>query len=280
MVDLPPVADGGPLDGAIRFAVRENGEELASGELLRWSHLGDETGQLITVRWADGQAAAARAVIGAAVDAAEPGTELHPTANAEVDDRISERLAVFESCGFGLWQEKEGFWWADTGQDLPTLAGAIVRTIAEVGHERYERIIASVTAGTLDRIDADAIASMGAAQWAAAVVGDAARPEEQDTWFLIENTGGEAVGYIAPGAFGQDGTATIFHVGVAAGHRGCGYVDQLLQIGNRAARARGWAGILSDVDVENGPMLAAMARNGHSADARPWHRWIYRRVAA
>jgi len=278
VVTLPPVADGGPLDGAIRFVARAGGEELASGELLTWSNLGDETGRLITVRWADGQATAARAVVGAAIGAAEPGTELHLTANAEVDDRIGERLALFESCGFRLWQEKEGFWWADTGQELPPPADVTVRTIADVGPGRYAQVVASCTAGTLDRIDADAIASMGAAGWAAALIGDAARPEEQDTWFIVENPGGEAVGYIAVGAFGQD-TGTICHVGVAAGHRGHGYIDQLLRIANRAARARGWAGMLSDVDVGNRPMLAAMARNGHRADARPWHRWMYRRVA-
>jgi hypothetical protein len=38
--------------------------------------------------------------------------------------------------------------------------------------------------------------------------------------------------------------------------------------------------MLSDVDVQNIPMLAAMTRNGHHAGIRRWHKWIYRYVAA
>lgn len=59
------------------------------------------------------------------------------------------------------------------------------------------------------------------------------------------------------------------HIGVAAGQRGHRYIDQLLRLANRAARSRGWAGMLSDVDVGNSPMLAAMERNGYRADGWP-----------
>jgi hypothetical protein len=31
--------------------------------------------------------------------------------------------------------------------------------------------------------------------------------------------------------------------------------------------------MLSDVDIENTPMMAAMERAGHHADVRPWHIW-------
>lgn len=149
----------------------------------------------------------------------------------------------------------------------------------EVGRERYAEVIAARTAGTLDRIDADAIASMGGgAAWAGAFIGAAARPDEEDSWFVIENGDGEAVGYAAVGAFGEDAVATIMHIGVAGGHRGHGYVDQLLRLASRATRSRGWAGMLSDVDVGNQPMLAAMARNSRRPDGRRWHRWIYRRI--
>lgn len=33
-------------------------------------------------------------------------------------------------CGFGLFQEKEGFLWTDTGQVLPDRAGLTVRSLA------------------------------------------------------------------------------------------------------------------------------------------------------
>lgn len=44
-----------------------------------------------------------------------------------------------------------------------------------------------------------------------------------------------------------------------------------------AARERGFASILSDVDTENRPMLDAMLRNGHDPAIRDWHVWHYRR---
>jgi hypothetical protein len=275
IVTLPAVSGGPGLDGAIRFAAVKDGERLASGELLAWSDLGDETGRAIRVRWASGRADAGRAVIEAAVLAAGPGTELHLTANTQVDDRLGEQLALFESCGFTLWQEKEGFWWADAGQDLPAPQGVAVRTLAEAGRERYAGVVAACTAGTLDRIDADAVCSMGGAAWAAGLIGAAARPGAEDGWLIAENTAGEAFGYVAVAEFGPR-TGTIAHIGVTGAHRGHRHVDQLLMLANRAARGRGWTGMLSDVDVQNTPMLAAMARNGHRAENTPWHRWMYR----
>jgi hypothetical protein len=70
--------------------------------------------------------------------------------------------------------------------------------------ERNAETIAACPAGALDRIGADAIASMGGAAWAAALVGDPGRPDGEDTWLVLENTGGETAGYVAVGAFGQD----------------------------------------------------------------------------
>jgi ribosomal protein S18 acetylase RimI-like enzyme len=273
-------ADGdGAQDGrAVRFVAGIGGRELAGSELFPSSYLGDETGRLITFWWADGQAIAARAVIDAAVRAAGPDAELHLTVNAETDDRVQERLELFALAGFSLWQEKEGFWWADSGQELPVAGGVVVRTLAETGRERYEEVVQACTAGTLDRIDAAAIESMGSEDWAASLISDAARPEEEDIWFMIENLSGDPVGYVAVGGFAER-TGTILHIGVAAGHRGHGYVDQLLRVANRAARSRGWTGMLSDVDTGNRPMIAALVRHGHLPGIRPWHRWMYRRSA-
>ncbi len=38
----------------------------------------------------------------------------------------------------------------------------------------------------------------------------------------------------------------------------------------------GFARILSDVDTDNHPMLAAMERAGHRASSTPWHVWSHR----
>ena len=154
-----------------------------------------------------------------------------------------------------------------------------MRTLAEIGRERYAWVIAACTAGTLDRIDADAIASMGGAGWAAALIGEAARPDEEDICFIIENAAGDPAGYVAVGVFDEDATGTIMHIGVVAGAARSPLHRPAAAAREPRRRSRGWAGMLSDVDVRNAPMLAAMARNGHRADRRPWHKWMYRRVA-
>jgi ribosomal protein S18 acetylase RimI-like enzyme len=95
-------------------------------------------------------------------------------------------------------------------------------------------------------------------------------------WVLARGRSGELIGYVAVGAF-DPGVGTIVHIGVAPEQRGRGYVDELLAAAHVAARARGFATDLSDVDTLNAPMIAAMERNGHRPDARPWHVWAYRR---
>ena len=259
-----------------KFAVDAGGERLASGELCAGTPYGDETGQLVTVRWSRGSVAAARAIVEAAVEAAPAGAELQISTNTEVHEWIDERLALAESLGFALWQEKEGFWFTDRVQPLPEPEGVVVGTLAGIGRDAYAGVIAACTAGTLDRVDADAVASMGAAGWADAFIGSCHTDEDADSWFVISNAAGERCGFVAVGAFDEEATGTILHIGVVPGHRGNGYVDQLLRLTNLACRARGWKGMLSDVDVTNAPMMAAMERAGHHAADRPWHKWVYR----
>ena len=76
--------------------------------------------------------------------------------------------------------------------------------------------------------------------------------------------------------FDEKATATITHIGVLRSSAGTANVDDLLAEANATARARGFRAILSDVDVVNHPMAAAMIRAGHRPDVRPWHVWHYR----
>ncbi|HEU0237718.1 MAG TPA: hypothetical protein VFR11_00340 [Micromonosporaceae bacterium] len=52
-------------------------------------------------------------------------------------------------------------------------------------------------------------------------------------------------------------------------------MDELLLAAYRAARARGFVAVLSLVDVNNRPMMAAMYRSGADPNADPWHKWLY-----
>lgn len=278
VTSTPAAASDEAIRPLIEFSVDVNGDCPASGELLSGSWIGDRSGQIIAIRWDKGGIEAARAVIEAAVDAAQPGIELQLTANTEVHDWIPERVALFESVGFSLWQEKQGFWFADDGQEMPPPEGVKVHTLAEIGRDAFVDVVAACTPGTLDRVDADWIASVGAYRWAGALLDDCLQSGDEHYWYVIASAADEPVGFVAPGAFDEPDTGTIQHIGVVVGHRGHGYVDQLLRLANRTVRDRGWVGMLSDVDVTNTPMMAAMRRNGHRDDARPWHKWYFRRT--
>ena len=271
---LDVVSDGNPLGPRIPFVAQSDGVEVAEGDLMARSWMGDETGRLVNVRWEPGHSDAARLVVEAAVAAARPGDVLNAATNAEIHRDPAERIAVFESCGFVLWQEKEGFWWADEDQDLPAPRRICVRPLPEVGAERFGEVIAACSAGTLDRIDADAMAAMAPGAWASAFL-DAT---QDSTWLLAEDAKGRAVGLVSVGAF-DPGVGTITYIAVLPEHRGHGYVDELLKLANRTARELGFRAMLSDTDVLNVPMQQALRRNGHSSHATGWHKWMHRRSA-
>lgn len=276
---FPATDISSPYDPVLCFAVESDGETVASGDISERSYVGAETGRMIRLTWTDGHLADARAVLTAALAAADPGTEVHLATNVEFHEHVADRLALAEECGFEIWQEKEGFWWADNGQELPEPDRVVTRTLEEVGFDRFVEVVAGCAVATLDRVDASAIAEMGATGWAAALTESIGGPEDAATCFFAETPAGQTIGFVAVGAFDEETTGTVQHIGVLPAHRGRGYVDQLLRVANRAARDRGFTGMVCDVDVDNPPMVAAMERNGHHADMRPWHKWYHRRVA-
>lgn len=272
LADVIDPAD--PLGPRVPFTAEAGGALLAGSELMARSWMGDRTGRLLYARWERGQREAGRLVIEAAIATAEPGEVLNAATNADIHADPAERIAVLEACGFELWQEREGFWWADRGQDLPRPERMTARCLAEVGTGRFAELIAACSAGTLDRIDADAAAAMGPADWAAALLGSAA----ESTWLLAEDTAsGQTLGYVAIGEF-DPGVGTITCIGVAPEHRGRGHVDALLKLANRTARERGFRAMLSDTDTLNVPVREALRRNGHRSEATAWHGWVHRRV--
>jgi GNAT superfamily N-acetyltransferase len=132
--------------------------------------------------------------------------------------------------------------------------------------------------GTLDRNDRYYLARCGPDGWGRQMVAYC-EPGDEGSWLLAFEPDGTLVGYVAVGGF-EAGVATIAHVAVVPERRGRGYINDLLMAANAAARQRGDLSMLSDVDMLNAPMLAAMERAGHLRGIRPWHVWAYRRVVA
>ena len=132
--------------------------------------------------------------------------------------------------------------------------------------------------GTLDRNDRYYLARCGPDGWGRQMVAYC-EPGDEGSWLLAFEPDGTLVGYVAVGGF-EAGVATIAHVAVVPERRGRGYINDLLMAANAAARQRGDLSMLSDVDMLNATMLAAMERAGHLRGIRPWHVWAYRRAVA
>jgi GNAT superfamily N-acetyltransferase len=198
-------------------------------------------------------------------------------ANPEYMPADDVRRAAFEAAGMPLFQEKEGFLWQSSEADPPLGRKSRLhfQSIEEVGQEPFARVMARAVVGTLDRQDRYYRELVGPEAWGREMLGYL-DPVDASSWLLALDGDGVEVGYVLVGGFDEPGRATIIHIGVVPEARGRGYVDELLQAANAAARRRGFERDLSDVDIENPPMLAAMERNGHSATATTWHVWHHR----
>jgi ribosomal protein S18 acetylase RimI-like enzyme len=201
-------------------------------------------------------------------------TTLDRRLNPEVHGDIDRFRPLLEASGFELFQEKIGFAWTPNVSAPRLPSGIRITSLADVGPDAYGQVMARTTAGTLDRNDRYYIGRCGPGPWAVEIM-TALREGDETSWLLVCH-GEEPVGFVAVGAF-DDETWTMVHIGVVPEHRGHGHVSELLAAADRVARERGYASGLSDVDVENAPMVAAFRRAGHRSDLRPWHVWHYRR---
>jgi RimJ/RimL family protein N-acetyltransferase len=197
-------------------------------------------------------------------------------ANPEYMTAADVRRSVFEAANLPLFQEKEGFVWTPDSSPAPPAEPRLTfRPVTEAGRALFGATMSRATEGTLDRQDRYYAALVGRDGWGPEML-NFLTDADASSWLLGYNGAGAAVGYVAIGTFGQESRGTIVHVGVSPGHRGNGYIDELLAAGNAAALERGFETVVSDVDIENPPMLAAMERAGHHAAATPWHVHHYR----
>lgn len=277
-LDPSQVRPGSTLRPIARFVVEHNGVEQASVVFGRAEIFEREPTEyaLARLHWADGGLDAARVAVTAAVDSAPPGAAVYLPVNAEVSRDHATRCRVAEACGFGLFQEKEGFWWNDTGQALPEPSGLRLEAMSRIGREAFVPVIGRCLAQTLDRTDTLVFGRHRPEQWVTTFLDHRASAAEAQSWLYAETTSGVPVGFVGLAQRVDDpGVGTVVLIGVLPEQRGRGYVDQLLLAAYRAARGRGFASVLSLVDVDNRPMMAAMCRSGADSNAHPWHKWLY-----
>lgn len=277
MIQLDPsdVRLGSTLRPVTRFVAEHDGAEVASVVFGQAEIFEPEPLEYALARlsWADGRLDAARAVMIAAARSVPAGAEVYfPVSAAQ-----AARCGIAGACGFTLFQEKEGFWWADSGQQLPEPAGLAFHPMSQTGRERFIPVIGRCLSATLDRADKLNVARYRSPEdWAAAFLDRHAKPAGQDSWFCACTEDGEPIGFFGlEGREGEPGASTLSLIGVLPEQRGRRFADQLAYAAYRAARAKGFTGVLSLVDVENHPMTAAMRRTGSDPQAHPWHKWLY-----
>lgn len=201
--------------------------------------------------------------------------------NPEFTSQPERKRRLVEQAGMELFQEKEGL---HLGLDVTTDTGELeFRTLDEVGDEAFGPVIASIGIGTLDRNDRWFYNRAGATNWSKVFLSMCGR-EDRHSWLLALDSNDDPVGFIGvnemhidrPTAWDVMPCGTIAMTGVTPAHRGRGHIVAIINAGIEAAQRRGMRTMLDSVDVENGPMLAAMARCGYRSDNRPWHDWYYR----
>jgi RimJ/RimL family protein N-acetyltransferase len=211
--------------------------------------------------------------------AAQPGAPIDARVNAELHDDTVDRRRLLSNAGFSLFQEKDGHVWRAGGPPPDASQRLAFRTLATVGRDAFVKILARGPQSTLDRNDRYFYELVGAEDWAATMMGNA-RPGDESTWKVAYDDDGRPVGYVMLSDFDEPATGTIVHLGVLPEMRGRGYVNDILAETTRDAIEGGLEHVLSDVDVLNKPMCAALERAGHRHGVRPWHVWHYRYAAA
>ena len=139
-----------------RFVAERGGTEAASMVFGRGEIFEREPAEYALARlsWAGDRLDAACAVMTSAARSAPPGAAVYFMVNSAANADHAGRRGIAEACGFRLFQEKEGFWWADTGGSLPEPAGVRLRPMSRIGRGPFVPVIGRCLTGTLDRTDA------------------------------------------------------------------------------------------------------------------------------
>ncbi|GLZ80953.1 hypothetical protein Afil01_57600 [Actinorhabdospora filicis] len=171
---------------------------------------------------------------------------------------VEARVAAAERAGLSVFVERHGFrWTAERG--LPERSARL--RFREGTDEEFVDAVREGFPGTLDAYTREDCEKLGAQATAEQeVAGFADYPAGRDWWRLAENADGEVVGAIFP-ARNYD-SAIICYITVVAGHRGNGYVHDLLAEMLHIHAENGAESVGGHTDLPNLPMKAAFLKAG------------------
>ena len=219
-----------------------------------------------------GHEAAARELAAAALAAVLPAGTTPPLfdrilpvdwrADNEVRTGIESRVRVLETTGARFFVERLRLEWR-VGTPVPPPTGRLrFRPVA--GEAELVELMERVLTETLDAHSRRDLRTMtpretAQLQWDEEM---SCYDSPRSWWQVAELPGsGQPVGFVVPAR--NHYAPIIAYIGVLPGHRGHGYVDELLAEGTRVLAEDGAELIRAATDVGNRPMAASFARTGY-----------------
>ncbi|MEE1931008.1 GNAT family N-acetyltransferase [Streptomyces sp. TRM 70351] len=180
-----------------------------------------------------------------------------------VREGVESRTAVLERLGARLFVERLRLEWRP-GAPLPAPSGRLAFRPVR-GAEELLPLLTSVLEGTLDAHGRDDLTRMTAREAAVGQWEEEFRnyTTPREWWRVATLPGGEPVGFVLPARNAYN--PIIAYIGVLPGHRGNGYIDDLLAEGTRVLAGQGAERVRASTDLGNTPMANAFRRNGYVA---------------
>lgn len=170
--------------------------------------------------------------------------------------------AVLQDSGFGFEVARVTVEWTVGTSISPDPGRLVLRPAYSLDDSLLVSPFRAVADGSLDHGMVADRARLGAAQEASERLASVRSYPGQPDWFAVAFDGhDQTVGYVVPGLAGA--APIIGEIGVAAPHRGHGYVKDLLSWATRRLTAYGATRIVADTDRANTPMRAAFMRGGY-----------------
>jgi RimJ/RimL family protein N-acetyltransferase len=174
---------------------------------------------------------------------------------------VQDRMTLLERTGARLFVERLRLEWRP-GTPVPPPAGRLAFRPARDAEELLT-LMTLALAGTLDAHSRDDLTRMSAREAAVEHYdGEFARyTSPRDWWQIATLPGGQPAGFVIPAR--NDYNPIIAYLAVLPGHRGHGYVNDILAEGTRILARHDVARIRASTDLGNIPMANAFRRAGY-----------------
>lgn len=185
---------------------------------------------------------------------------LKPGLTPVVDRAVEHETLTL--AGFVMEVERLALEWV-AGTGTPPDPGRLTyRPACRMTPSEVIDLLVHISEGSLDHDTRIEVATAGAAREARWMYDDLMSRKAKPDWFVIGQLDDSPVGLVAPDDH------SIAYIGVVPGHRGRGYVDDLLAKGTRTLAEAGLRRIVAATDAANAPSANAFLRAGYSEVGR------------